>query len=211
MVSPIVKSMTVILVVISVVIALFTASEIVETNDSGYMQVKQAAVSGDMSVMLEPGMYLQMFADVTTYKVSDVYDFDREPITVRFNDAATATITGQIKFKLPMVDTKVLKLHQDFRSYDAVTHDLVRQVVAASLKQSATHFGAEEVYSTRRSDFIELVNNQIKEGMYATTYTENVVKDSDGNVKVKRNVKVAKDANGFPIINEISAFNWEYS
>ena len=192
----------------AVFLAVALSSKIFETNVAGYVQVKQAAGTGTMSVRTSPGVYAQMFGDITTYKISDVYDFNAEnsTINVRFNDASTADISGQIKFRLPTGEEKILQLHQDFRSYGAVESDLIRQVVASALKQSATLFGSEEVYSTRRSDFISLVNAQIQNGIYGTNYTESVVKDEDGNTSLLRKVSVKTDAKGDPIVAEQSAF-----
>jgi len=189
-------------------IGLTFSTKLWENNSAGYVQVKQDAVDGDMSVRMDPGMYSQMFGEIHTYKISDVYDFHSvsEQIDARFNDAATAKISGQIKYRLPMKPEGILSIHQDFRSDTAVHADLIRQVVAAALKQTATLFGAEEVYSTRRSDFIYLVNEQIKNGIYATTYTERMGKDEDGNTFIKRIVQVRMDEKGQPIVAERSAF-----
>lgn len=190
---------------------LILSSYIVETNNAGYIQVKQAMGSGELTVRTDPGMYLQNGGTITTYKVSDVYDFNdpSSQINVRFNDASAANISGQIKFRLPLTKEAILKIHTDFRSYEAVHNDLVRQVVAAALKQSATFFRAEDVYSTRRSDFIDLVNDQIKNGIYATVSGEETKRDDldpTRVVQVKR-VEVRNDVNGKPIVNEISAFS----
>lgn len=194
--------------VIAVIACLLLSSMLIETNDAGFVQVKQAAGSGTMTVRTTPGVYSQMFADIHTYKISDVYDFNSpsDVISVRFNDASTAQISGQIKYRLPVGEEKILQLHQDFRSYDAVQHDLIRQVVAAAIKQTSTLFGAEEVYSTRRSDFISLINEQIKNGIYATNYTETYKKDEDGNTSLVRLVAVRRDERGFPVISENSTF-----
>lgn len=201
----------IILTSVAGILAVFTlifSTALFETNDAGYVQIKQAVGSGEMSVITTPGTYNQMFGDIHTYKISDVYDFHdaSEQINVRFNDAATASISGQIKYKLPMQNDKLLTLHQDFRSYEAVQKDLIRQVVAAALKQTATLFGAEEVYSTRRADFIYLVNEQIKNGIYATTYEEVYKKDDDGNSLIKRVVAIKAGQDGKPIVSEASTF-----
>lgn len=190
------------------IVVLTMSSQLFEINHAGYVQVKQAATSGEMTVRMEPGMYAQMFGAIHEYKISDVYDFhDKdEQINVRFNDAATAQISGQIKYRLPMRQDEILQIHQDFRSDAAVHSDLIRQVVAAALKQTATLFGAEEVYSTRRSDFIYLVNEQIKNGIYATTYTEDYKKDENGDTFIKKVMAVKNDAKGFPVVSEESAF-----
>lgn len=183
--------------------------QLFENNTAGYIQVKQAAGSGSMTVRLQPGIYPQMFADIHEYKISDIYDFNSsdDQITVRFNDAATAQISGQVKYKLPLAEDKILSIHQDFRSDAALHSDLVRQVVASALKQTATLFGAEEVYSTRRSEFINLINEQIKHGIYATTYTESWKKDEDGNTFIKRDVAIKMNDKGEPLLAERSAFD----
>lgn len=204
----IVKNITFGAIAVVAVIVLLMSSQLFEINHAGYVQVKQAATTGEMTVRMEPGMYPQMFGTVHEYKISDVYDFHEssEQINVRFNDAATAQISGQIKYRLPMTPEAMLRIHQDFRSDAAVHSDLIRQVVAAALKQTATLFKAEEVYSTRRSDFIYLVNEQIKNGIYATTYSETARKDENGDQFIDRVVAVRMDAKGDPMISEESAF-----
>lgn len=205
---PIVKKITYGALAFVSIITLALSSKLFEVNSAGYVQVKQAATTGDMSVRIAPGLYPQFFADIHEYKISDVYDFNsaEDQITVRFNDAATATISGQVKYKLPLQEDKILSIHQDFRSDTALHSDLVRQVVASALKQTSTLFGAEEVYSTRRSEFINLINEQIKQGIYATVYNEVWSKDEDGNSIIKRNVSVKVNKDGYPIIAEQSAF-----
>lgn len=192
----------------AIIIILCLSSYLVENNDAGFYKVKQGAVGGKMEVIKKPGFFIQSFADIHTYKISDTYDFNdpSEAIGVRFNDASTANITGSIKFRLSMNDDAMLRLHQDFRSYEAVVNGIIRQVVMASLKQSATFFGAEEIYSTRRSEFIDLINDQIKEGIYATTTKKLYDKDEDGNTFIRSVVNISKDEAGNPLFSEISAF-----
>lgn len=202
------KIMAFIAIVVLIVGALLS-SQLIESNSAGYIQVKQAAGTGTMTVRLNPGVYAQNFADIHTYRISDVYDFHGadDRIKVQFNTGATAVVSGQIKYRLPLNEDKILLIHRDFRSYEAVQSDLVRQVVAASLKQSASQFSADDVYSNRRSEFINLVNEQIKNGIYATTYTETLRKDEDGNTFIQRSTATKRDANGVPVIAERSAFD----
>lgn len=193
---------------VATIAALTMIGSLFETNDAGYVQIKQAAGSGDMSVRLEPGVYPQMFAGITTYQISDVYDFNGSDngIHVQFNDGSNGTVGGQIKFRLPVEEQGMLRIHQDFKSYDAVKYDLVRQIVTSALRQTASMFPPEEVYSTRRSDFIQLVNEQIKFGIYATTFTEQMRRDEDGSNFMYRAVTVRRNKDGAPIIAEPSTF-----
>lgn len=201
------------LVVLIILGSLFTISSfrmLLENNVAGQVQVKQSAISGTLSVQQNPGIYVQGFGIITPYLISDTYDFNDKgkTINVRFNDASTADISGSIKFRLPSNENDILKIHRDFRSYEALENTLVRQVLSASVKQSATFLRAEDVYSTRRADFIDLINDQIKEGIYATAYTEEFKKDEldpSKHVLVKK-VSIRTDKEGKPIINEISGF-----
>lgn len=195
------------LAVLGLFIGITLLGQILETNEAGYVQVKQAAGTGTMSVRTNPGVYYQGFGSIHTYKISDVYEFDKDnPISVRFGDAANATISGQIKYRLPVSEDRILALHTDFRSDDAVRNDLIRRSVDAAIRQTASMFKAEEVYSSRRAEFVQLVNEQIKNGIYATQYTENYGRDEDGNRFIEREVAIKRDANGNAYISEPSTF-----
>jgi len=188
---------------------------LVGTNNAGFYQIKQAAVTGTMTVIDQPGSYLRLFADIHTYQISDMHYFSKsnldggggaesDPIHVRFNDGGTADISGAIKYRLPVGDAQRLKIHQDFKSYDALKHDLIRQTVAEAMMQTATLMKAEESYSTRRSEFTSLVEDQIKNGIYDVTAREVKTKDADGNELVDHEVFVKRDERGNPIIRKPS-------
>jgi len=186
------------------------------TNDAGFYQIKQASLSGEMSVHNEAGTYGRFFGNITTYQVSDMHYFSKndldggsgkeeDPIKIRFNDGGTAEVSGGIKFRLPTDPEKQLLIHRDFKSYERVKHDLIRQTVAEALMQTATLMRAEESYSTRRSEFTSLAEDQVKVGIYETETREYKDKDADGNEFVVREVNIKKDKNGQPIIRKESA------
>ena len=191
---------------IAVIVILSCSAYIFETNDAGQVQIKQAAGTGTMTVHSTPGSYIQGFGDITTYQISDVYDFNDEPINVTFGDSSTAHVSGQIKYRLPVTDAQILQIHQDFKSYPALQTDLIRAVVQSVLTQTSSMFVSEEVYSTRRSDYINLINEQIKYGIYATIYTETVRRDEDNNPSLVRLVTVKRNEAGVPLVSEPSTF-----
>lgn len=188
--------------------------QLIGSNDAGYYQIKQAAVTGSMTVVPDPGAYLKLFANVTTYHVSDVYYFskadsgdktaDADPIKVRFNDGGTAEISGMIKVRLPADPEKRLLLHRDFKTYYAIKHDLIRQVVAEALMQTAPMMKAEDSYSTRRSEFTDLAEDQVVEGIFETESKEFKDHDVDGNEFIEKQVNLKKDAKGLPLVRKIS-------
>ena len=189
--------------------------QIFETNNAGYYQIKQATVTGDMTVIADPGTYLQMFANITTYQISDVYYFSKtegegdnqtnaEPIKVRFNDGGTAEISGMIKFRLPSDPEKRLALHRDFKNFEAIKHDLMRQVVTEALMQTAPLMRAEDSYSTRRSEFTDIAEDQVVLGIFETVSKEFKEKDADGNEFIVAEVNVKRDDKNLPLIRKDS-------
>ncbi len=195
----------------------FLSSYLFVTNKAGYYQVKQAAITGKISVHDKPGTYLKLFGTVTTYQISDMNYFSKssleggageeaDPIRVRFNDGGTADISGSIKFRLSMTEKDQLLLHQDFKNYDKVQSDLVRQVVTEALMQTATLMKAEESYSSRRSEFTTLAEQQIRQGIFETESKEEKYLNPDGKEFIERSVQVKQDKDGNPIIRKISPF-----
>lgn len=200
---------------VAILLVATVGRELFATNDQGYYQIKQAAVTGDVTVHNQSGTYLRLFGEITTYHVSDMYYFSKsdldggsgsesDPIDIRFNDGGTAKVSGGIKFRLPSDPTSQLLIHRDFKSYERVKHDLIRQTVAEALMQTATLMRAEESYSTRRSEFTSLVEDQVKNGIYETEAREFKSKDSEGNEFVEREVNIKKDSKGQPIIRKVS-------
>jgi len=205
------------LATVGIIVVLVSLSSLFETNMAGYYQVKQAAVSGEMSIRSTPGVYWQGFGEIYTYQISDMNYFSKHdedggsgieaaPIKVRFNDGGTAEISGSIKFKLSLKEGDSLALHRDFKGYHAVQQDLVRQVVTEALMQTATFMKAEESYSTRRSEFTALAERQVKEGIYETTSQEYKRKDAEGNEFIERIVNVKTDKDGKYVVRKPSPF-----
>ncbi len=204
-------------VALILVITLATVGrQILETNNAGYYQIKQASVTGSMSVIADPGTYVQMFANITTYQISDVYYFSKtegdgrgdqsnaEPIKVRFNDGGTAEVSGMVKFRLPSDPEKRLALHRDFKNFEAIKHDLMRQVVTEALMQTAPLMRAEDSYSTRRSEFTDYAENQIVEGIFETVSKRVKEKDADGNEFIVAEVNISRNDKGLPIVRKDS-------
>ncbi|MGB0523122.1 MAG: SPFH domain-containing protein [Flammeovirgaceae bacterium] len=194
------------------------SGSLLETNTAGYYKVKQAAVTGEMSVISEPGMFMQMFGDIIEYPNTGEFHFSKsdldggsgeesQPIQVRFNDGSTASVSGSLKFKLPVTTEGRIELHQDYRSFENTTLQLVRQTVNESLIQAANVMKAEEAYSSRRGEFTSIAEAMIREGLFKKVSKEVTRLDPiDSTTFVDRVVEVAVDDNGIPIIDKASPF-----
>jgi regulator of protease activity HflC (stomatin/prohibitin superfamily) len=63
---------------------------------------------------------------------------------------------------------------------------------------------AEESYSTRRSEFTDIAEDQVTDGIFETVSKEFKDKDADGNEFIEKEVNIAKDAKGLPLIRKVS-------
>ncbi|MFT5618964.1 MAG: regulator of protease activity HflC (stomatin/prohibitin superfamily) [Arenicella sp.] len=204
------------LVILGVIYAI--SGSIFETNNSGYYKVKQAAISGTLSVHSSPGMFMQMFGIITEYPNTGDFHFstsdldggsgaESRAIQVRFNDGSIAKVSGSLKFKLPLDDDARKFAHEDYRSYQKIAMELVRQTVNECLIQSANIMTAEEAYSSRRGEFTSIAEGMITKGLFKKTSKEVQRIDAlDSTTFIDRFVEVDLDENGNPIINKISPF-----
>ena len=112
-------------------ILLIIACNLWGSVDYAEYKIRQAPGSGKMSIISEPGMYWDGFADVSTYRVSG--DIDFEEVTT-MSDGAKVTFSGSVKFRLPSDEKTRLKLHKDFGSYDNVVENLIAWLKFALMK-----------------------------------------------------------------------------
>lgn len=186
----------------------FMSGKIFETNDAGFTKLLQAAGTGTLSVHSKPGMFPQFFGDVYTYKMAEILYFSKhedegrsldEAISVRFNDGATANVTGNVRVELPNDPEKIIDIHKKFRSYDALIKDTVKQVVSESVILTAALMTAEESYTTKRAEFSQMADDQAKNGIYLTESYVIEAKDAKtGEVANKQLVRIQRDEQGNP-------------
>lgn len=197
-----------ILTVIGAVVVICLSGSLVETNQFGNYQIKQAAVTGNISVRNEPGLYWQGFGSIETYPVSEDIDFETEKLEVRFNDGSVAQVKGTVKFKLPTNIEKQKELHRDYANYKNVERDLIVRNVAEALSNTATFMVAEESYASGRAVFSDLAMQQLKEGIFKTSTKTVDVEDTDGTRFKKKEIRIVKDENGNPIVQKASTLKY---
>lgn len=198
------------------IVLLVSLSSLVESVDGGEIHVKQAAISGDLSVHIEEGLYSQMFGKITKYyRTSETYlsndDLDggagaeTNATLVRFGDGGTADIGSVTQWRLPLTEDAMIKIHRNFRSFVSLSAQ-VRQWIIEVEKQTASTFKADETYSTRRGEFQQLISDQIEDGLYATEIvqvdTPTNERDEDGNTVMSSTTRVIikRDENGVPVV-----------
>lgn len=198
------KNLTLITICVVFVMFVVTAGSLFETNSFGNYQIKQAAITGEVTVRSEPGLYWQGMGTITTYPISEDLSFEDSGVSVRFNDGSIAKVKGTVKFKLSLKPEKQKELHRDYSSFKNVKDDLILRNVQEALAQSATLMVAEDSYSARRAEFSNMAKQQLEQGIFKTE-TKNVDSVDDNGTKFKKRIiEVIKDEHGNPIVQKES-------
>jgi len=172
------------LILAGAVVTAISATSLFETNMAGNIQVKQAAISGDLSCRLEPGMYGQFFGDINTYKEAETFSFtpdkaqedeldhDSIALPTRFNDGAKAAVSGSLRVMLPRDCESLIKIHRKFHSMDGVMMKLVLPAVRKALFSTGPFMSAGESYAARRGEYAALAEDQLRQGVIQTNQHE---------------------------------------
>lgn len=169
---------------IGAILLLFSAGSLVETNTAGNVQVKQAAITGELTCKLDPGMWAQMFGTIHTYKEASTFHFSATSergdgsLPTRFADATKAQVSGTVRVLLPVTDCdSLIQIHKKFRSFDGVMVKLVEPAMKKALFNSGPHMTAAESYAERRGEFASLAEDQLMNGVIRVDQVSRTVVD----------------------------------
>lgn len=177
--------------------------------DSTEYHVKQTYITGSVSVKSEPGNYIKL-GNSYPYSRFPVFYFSKDkldggdseaakPLGVTFMGNGTADVSGIIKVRLPVSDSLRKKLHRDFGSEEAVVMDLIRNTVAAALKQTGPLFRPEESITNRRSEFESTLKDILTNGKFATVSKMDTISQNGKAIVLAKSV-IKLDSNGQPVI-----------
>ena len=158
-------------------------------NDSTEFVVKQS-VSGTMTVIREPGPYVKGFGNITQFDRTGMFFFsedhldggnnaESQPLTGTTIGNSTDSVSGVLTYRFPTNDSLMLLLKKDFGTKQNISMNLIRNQVAAAIKQASPLFNAEEVLVTRRPEFVRTVREVLEMGEFKT-YTEVVLTKNPG-------------------------------
>ncbi len=199
------RQFSVALLIILIGLGVVFSNQILETNRRGQYQIKQAAITGEMSVRLEPGMYGQWFGEIDTWNKAETFyftsDFDGEgdsdvdkSIEVRFNDGSIARISGTARITLPSLEDEAIGLivEHGYKNYAEIEQKLILPTVRNALRSTANLMTARESYSELRRDLTSWQRDQIQNGLYSTEETTRKVTDIMSGEQVTRTFKTIK-------------------
>lgn len=139
--------------------------------------VVHQSLSGRLSVWNEPGWHCQCFGEVTRYKRSSQFWFSKsetegkaadDAIKTRFADGGHGTISGSIRYDLPLDYDHMVALHRTYHSQQQVEHELINTAVTKAVYLTGSLMTSKESYAERRPDILSLIGDQVAHGVYRT-------------------------------------------
>jgi len=205
------KKITLIIGVFAILISLPLGSKVVDTVKKGTYQVKQAAITGNMSAKMTPGLWLQLFGEIQVWPKAETFyftadleegEFHDQSIEVRFNEGSLCRISGTARIILPVAEERAINLitQSGYRSYEDMEQKLILPVVRNALRLTANLMSARQSYADKRPDYITWAWDQIQNGLYATVEeTRNVIDPVSGEMVTKTFKIIMRDKTGNPI------------
>lgn len=186
-----------------------------DKNDDQNWQVWQG-LSGQVDIINEPGWYWKNFGTVTTYPRAVQRYFSQsvdeggikdESVRVTFNDGGTAYISTMIRYQTPTIKDKQRKFHRDFSGLIANANESVRAHLINCLKNTAPLMSASEHQSARKSEFAQVVEDQMRDGIYKMRRVARQLKDKTdikGKAITVYATEIIRSKDGKPIIAQPS-------
>ncbi len=197
-------------------------------NNAQDYQVYQS-VSGNVSIIDQPGYYAKWFGTVWTVPRSSQCYYSAsnkeggvgdDSIRVTFNDGGTAQISSFVKIRLPADKEHRLLIHQDYASNTASISDAVKAHLTNCVKSTGPMMSASENQASRKTEFNNVVESQLATGLFDMRRTEVELNDmaqleaagvgADGKpIMRERKAKVlateiVRDDKGKPVITQES-------
>lgn len=161
------------------ILAILFISQIVDTVQSGTYHIKQAAITGDMTAKMKPGMYPLLFGTNVVWPIGETYlftdgkDIDGDSVTdnsigVQFNDGSIARLAGTVRIVLPTNPTDAIGIITiyGYINYNTLRDKSILPNLRKALRNTASLMTAQESYATRRTDFQVWATDQLENGMY---------------------------------------------
>jgi len=206
-----------VLVVVLVILAALS-QKLLETNKKGFVQIKQAALTGTMSVRQTPGTYLQLFGDITPFHKQFTFFFtadsdadddteETNTVEVRFADGSLCDMEATNRLGLPIKDQQLIDMvdKESYTSEKDIEQKLVKPWLRKVFRHTANMMTARESYKEKRADFVLWSEGQYEKGLYKTKDVMRPVVDLITGETVDKPFKVIlNDSLGQPIIHEPS-------
>lgn len=184
-------------------------------NDLQTYQVWQG-VGGEVKLIDQPGYYWNWFGTAWTYQKSVQAYWSASPkegivedesIRVTFNDGGTAKMSTMVQFSMPIEQEKRQHLHTIFGgNLENIKHAVHAHLVNCA-KNTGPLMSASENQAARKSEYAQVVEDQLRKGLYMMRRTTVSLKDrldeKGQPIKVEA-TEIVLDEKGVPRQAEVS-------
>ena len=157
-------------------------------NDMGYREVVENPTGGKR-VIFSNGMYWKIpGSKVTTYPnvvtishrggKATGSTIDAKSILVRFNDATEANAQTVVRFRLPNLESDMLKLHSEYVNREYLAMKGLAPYTIECLKNSAQLMDSEQHYSGGRAQLSQYFQDQLEDGLFILDIQETFTRDT---------------------------------
>lgn len=163
---------------LGVIIFFTTVTGIYENVNANEIVLKQAWVSGALTVWTDPGIKPLWWGKTTHYDRSrqfwfssknDQGNIEDQSVKITFNDGGHAQLSGSVRYSLPLDEPSMVKLHKDFHSKEAIDQSLIRTVFEKAIYLSGQQMSSTESYQVRRNDLLFFIEDQAAYGVYKSS------------------------------------------
>ena len=160
---------------------------------------------GDMSVIDRGGYYLKGLATTWQWDKFDEYYFSAateeggakdESVRITFNGGGQAKVSCNIKITPPTDEDERIKYNRQFTGNSDNVKSSIRSHLINCLKNTAPLMTASEHQSARKSEFAQLIEQQMRIGEYAMKQNAHTIKDStdqNGNAITVLKTEIVRD------------------
>lgn len=206
------RMVALVLIVLSALAAIIIIPQMFESNDARDIMVIQSPSTGALAVYTDAGWKWQGMGKVTTYPRRDQFSFSArkgpdgkvtapdETIQTRFNDGGHGGISGTISWAMPLAEDKIIRLHKDYGSMQAIEQQLMRTVMQKVIYNVGPTMSSTESSAEKRPVIPQYIDDQLANGPYLTKTVQETQKDPiTGQDKVVNIVAIATGPNGKPL------------
>lgn len=184
-------------------------------NKDQNWQIVQS-LGGIVTARDEAGFYWKGAATVWTYPryVEATYNDDPEEgrktiesIRATFNDAGTAQVSTFVRFMTPTTEKNRRDFHRQFSGNIENAINSVKSHMINCIKTGAPLMSASENQSSRKSEFNQIIENMLRNGLYEMMKVEKILKDrtdEHGQPMTIAVTEIITNENGMPKIAQRS-------
>ena len=187
-----------------VIVLLFAGGKLIEFVDSNKIAIIQG-VYGNLTFATSPGPWAQWFGTVETFSRREQLwfmgakskDENDNAMKIRFNDNGHGAISGSLAWEMPNDPEHLTRIFQQYRTQQALEDQLVKPIVQKAIYMAGPLMSSTESAAERRNELLQLIEDQIENGVYLTRTVQQEEEDPITKEKRRRNVaEIVKDSNG---------------